>query len=835
MSKSKLPGLIDAFHTTLQDLDADYKAYKKLDSSKNTIHMNEVRLTNLETSFDEARVLHQKIVEAPTEEAKVKYMDALTFHNLKEIYFNYSCELKEQISKIESQGFQNKSLIGSNAPSPSVELKLPPIKIPTFDGSLKMWPEFKGLFEAIVNKNTSISDAHKLQYLKGNLSGEAARILRNTDTNFESAWALLVKRFQNIRLLKDNQFKLLFDQSKITQESSEELKLLLDTTNEAKQSLKNLGVAVESWEDVFIFHTVQKLPYTTRGLWESHISTHVDYPQYSVLEDLILMRSRTLDVIGQSSSGLNHQKSKKTSSNTNNLCFNCLSNSHFTQNCTSTFTCSTCHQKHHSLLHLNGAANATQVTENIPVPQSNKATSSSVHTSQSGSESTAPLTAIASANNACLAENEIAPVLLATALIKFLIPAGQPLLLRALLDQGSESSFITESAAQLLNLKKEKNRVKVIGVGESNVSTSNWKVTLTILSNVNTDFTLQLNALVLPKLSAILPTHKIPMSNWNHLKNIELADPKFNKPSKIDILLGSDAYSSIILEGLIKGPQGTPIAQRTELGWVLSGGISPDSHSQVQAFHIKTESESLDQMLRKFWELEEIQDRKFLSPDDEKCEKHFCRTHQRQLDGKYVVQLPFKEGTYPSIGLSQRSALVRFLQLERKFKTNSLFKEEYTKVFNEYKELGHMTEVPLAALNSLHYFLPHHAVVKEASSTTKLRIVFDASCKTSDGTSLNDHLYIGPRLQDDVFDHIARFRRFKVAFAADITKMYRQIWVTPDDSMYQLVLWRDVEGGEVKAYRLNTVTFGTASAPYLAIRMLQQLASDERDDFPLAI
>ena len=155
--------------------------------------MNEARLANLEASFEEARVLHQKIVEAPTEDAKVNYMDNLIFHKLKEIY--YSCELKEVLSKIENQNPHNRSLIGSNAPSPSVELKLPPIKIPTFDGSLKMWPEFKSLFEAMVNKNTSISDAHKLQYLKGNLSGEAARILRNTDTNFESAWALLVKRF----------------------------------------------------------------------------------------------------------------------------------------------------------------------------------------------------------------------------------------------------------------------------------------------------------------------------------------------------------------------------------------------------------------------------------------------------------------------------------------------------------------------------------------------------------------------------------------------------------------------------------------------------------------
>lgn len=151
------------------------------------------------------------------------------------------------------------------------------------------------------------SESHKLHYLKSNLTGEAARMLRNID--FESAWALLVKRFQNIRLLKDNQFKLLFNQPKILRESSEDLKLLLDTTNESKQSLKNLGVSVESWEDFLILHTVQKLPSYIRGLWESHISNHVDYPKYSVLEDSILMRSRTLDIIEQSSSE-NQQKYK---------------------------------------------------------------------------------------------------------------------------------------------------------------------------------------------------------------------------------------------------------------------------------------------------------------------------------------------------------------------------------------------------------------------------------------------------------------------------------------------------------------------------------------------
>ncbi|XP_055905489.1 uncharacterized protein LOC129940981 [Eupeodes corollae] len=877
MSKSKVPIYVDAIQTIAQDIDADYGAYVCLEATKKkSVHMNEARLSELEASFEEARSLHQKIVEAPPEELKVKYMETLTFHKLKEVFFCYSSELKQQLTVIETQNSFNKSIGGSNAPS--VELKLPHIKIPTFDGSLKMWPEFKGLFEGLVNKNTSISDAHKLHYLKSNITGEAARMLRNTDTSFESAWALLIKRFQNIRLLKDNQFKLLFDQPKVTQESSEDLKLLLDTTNESKQSLKNLGVPVESWEDVLIFHTVQKLPFTTRGLWESHISTHVDYPKYSILEDFILMRSRTLDILGQSSSGFHPQKPKPKSSSIRahnstilnkcslcqglhsirncfkfkafkiqkrlefakkrKLCLNCLSSAHLTQSCTSTFTCSTCQQKHHSLLHTPEPVNAMPASEHAStaaVLQPTPPASSSTQNSQSGSSEKLPSSIEnASAYNAFIAENTQSAVLLATALIKVMTPTGQPLQLRALVDPGSEASFITESAAQLLNMKKERSCANIIGVGETTTSTSKYKVTFTILSRVNANFSLQLNALVLPKLTALLPTQNITNSNWSHLQNLTLADPSFNKTNKIDVLLGSDVYPFIILEGLIKGEQGSPIAQKTELGWVLSGGISSKNNSKITSLHMKTEPQTLDNLLVKFWELERVPNRQLLSPEEEQCETHFCRTHQRQLDGKYMVQLPFKEVAPPLLGWSQKSAFVRFVQLEKRFKANASFCEEYKRVFNEYKDLNHMTEVGPTALSSPHYFLPHHAVMKESSSTTKLRIVFDASCKTSDGTSLNDHLFIGPRLQDDIFDHISRFRKHKIAFTADINKMYRQIWVTPNDSLYQLILWRDLEGDGVKIYRLNTVTFGTASAPYLAIRTLQQLAADERDDYPIA-
>ncbi|XP_075990231.1 uncharacterized protein LOC142985871 [Anticarsia gemmatalis] len=64
--------------------------------------------------------------------------------------------------------------------------------------------------------------------------------------------------------------------------------------------------------------------------------------------------------------------------------------------------------------------------------------------------------------------------------------------------------------------------------------------------------------------------------------------------------------------------------------------------------------------------------------------------------------------------------------------------------------------------------------------------------------------------------------------------MYRMIRIDNQDSDYQRILWRNDTSEEIKDYRLLTVTFGTASAPYLAVRTLMQLADDEGDKYPEA-
>lgn len=150
--------------------------------------------------------------------------------------------------------------------------------------------------------------------------------------------------------------------------------------------------------------------------------------------------------------------------------------------------------------------------------------------------------------------------------------------------------------------------------------------------------------------------------------------------------------------------------------------------------------------------------------------------------------------------------------------------------------MNHMAIVNESESNTgkIPYYLPHHAVLRPSSSTTKLRVVFDASAKTRNGNSLNDLLLIGPRLQQDLTSIVLLWRLHKIVFTADIAKMYRQILVDKKDQHLQRIIWRDMPNKPIRSCELKTITYGTASAPYLAIQTLKQLALDEKSNFSKA-
>ncbi|KAF8795481.1 hypothetical protein HNY73_003325 [Argiope bruennichi] len=151
--------------------------------------------------------------------------------------------------------------------------------------------------------------------------------------------------------------------------------------------------------------------------------------------------------------------------------------------------------------------------------------------------------------------------------------------------------------------------------------------------------------------------------------------------------------------------------------------------------------------------------------------------------------------------------------LENKLNRKPPLKEKFNQFMNEYLSLGHMKAISIdREKESPICYIPCHMIQNDNSSTSKGRVVFNASAKTSNGKSLNDILLIGPKLQTDIFSHLVNFRPFSAAFSADIDKMYRQILIADDDRKYQRIVWRSTPTDPLISYEIQTNQVSLVSA-----------------------
>nr|XP_033338067.1 uncharacterized protein LOC117226949 [Megalopta genalis] len=400
---------------------------------------------------------------------------------------------------------------------------------------------------------------------------------------------------------------------------------------------------------------------------------------------------------------------------------------------------------------------------------------------------------------------------------------------RALVDTCANANFITEEFVAKLQHPVTKSAATIETLNAMRTVTS--KIVKTTIKSRLSNYKRDLTFFTIPRIAGFVPEEPIDRGQLSIPANIPLADPHFYRPAPVDMLIGSGpALASLSIGQINLSARGNPdlVLQKTQLGWII-GGSAPARKPQTTR---KTFLTKLSFDLRRFWELEEGPSERHLSSEEKRCEDHFTQHLQRNETGRYVVALPFN-GRESMLGESRSRALNRFLALERKFSRDPALKTEYSTVINEYLALGHLTQVGIDDPQSPGFYLPHHAVVKSSSATTKVRVVFDGSSKSSSGLSLNDALMIGPTIQDDMWLLLLRFRMHVYALTGDIEKMYRQFLVRPEDRKYQRILWRNAHH-ELTTYELNTVTFGLSAAPFLAIRCIHQLANDEESHFSAA-
>ena len=402
---------------------------------------------------------------------------------------------------------------------------------------------------------------------------------------------------------------------------------------------------------------------------------------------------------------------------------------------------------------------------------------------------------------------------------------------RVFLDAGSQANFITESTAFFLKLHRKSVNISVSYV--ENISTDiKHSVSATVKSRFS-NYSKRLDFLVLNKITKIMPSTEIDETNLEIPKNITLADPKFYKPSEIDLLIGVKLFYKLLCVGKIsveKHPNA--VLQKTQFGWIVVGEINGFPLKRDVQCHFITHS-NLDANLTKFWKVEEFPSIKLLSKVEQACEAHFRKNTKRDTDVRYIVRLPFNERK-AELRESRSMALHRFHLLEKRFEKNPQLRINYCQFLDENKELKHLSLIKNKDIVAPGFYLAHHAVMKEDSTTTKICVVYDGSAKTSSGISLNEALMVGPTIQDDLFTLLMRFRSHRYALTVDIEKMYRQVLVHPDDASYQKILFRKNLDESVKEYTLDTVTYGTSCASFLAIRALNQLADDEGAQHPLA-
>lgn len=844
----------------------------KLDS--NEINELQIRVDKLETLINEFENIQGEIEMCCTIDQLDKQYDERS--KFEESYYKVLSKAKTVLEKCKDDIQSDVHSVHSAIPNVPVipnfdsnAIKLPPIKCPVFDCESSKWLEFKDTFQALFHENSSLSDIQKYHYLRSCLGNNALKLISSLEFaahNYNDAWKLLCERFDNPRLLVNNHLKSLFEIETLTKESSAGLRHLIDSVNKHLRALNTLKLPTDQWDALIIYMISLKLDKNTSRGWEQSRNDKF-LPTLSILLDFLKNRADFLETIeinsvqksgdvftnkfkprsrsflGQECENSNlkcnfckkdhliytckdflklsvHQRWEKIKQL--RLCSNCLCIGHYNNKCQSG-SCKFCSRKHSSLLHYKKFSMEGN-------HQNNQDSSVNVQNDQVKQGDVDVNVSNNSFNGSSIicALNREKYVMLSTALVNVHDKYGQVHKVMALLDSGSQCSFITESLKKSLGLNTQITSMYVSGLNDIG-SNFKHKCKILVSSTIN-EFEANLMCLVVPKITGNLPSQKINISDWPIPSNITLANPTFNTSKNVDILIGADLFWNVIGNEKISLGNNKPLLINTIFGYVVSGPCDDRTFVNTVKCNFNVNDD-----LQKFWDIEEVPSE--LSPftkNEQYCEDYFNQTVSRDvLSGKFIVRFPFKENPL-SLGESKDIAVKKFICQENRLKQYDSLKHKYIDFMNEYIDLKHMRKLTSTDSSKFRCFLPHFAVVREDSLTTNVRIVFDASIKTKSGKSLNDIQYPGPAIQNDIFGIMLRFREHQFVVIADIAKMYRQILIHPEERYLQSIVWRSNPDDDISMYELQTVTYGTTSAPYLAIKCIKKLALENKEKFPIA-
>ncbi|KAI9565063.1 Pao retrotransposon peptidase family protein [Daphnia sinensis] len=486
-------------------------------------------------------------------------------------------------------------------------------------------------------------------------------------------------------------------------------------------------------------------------------------------------------------------------------CVRCFSANHETGNCHTTYLCKHCQATHHTALCDRKVVKFTNTTNN------------------------APTNVTASVSSA----NTYGDLMVKTATVRVVGPNGKETRAILFIDDGSHRSWVTRSISKLLNLRV---------VAEENIGTRVFKqrkpnpverinaVELTIRGTWKGAPPVKITALETDYIGDTGPYSHTAFARQLWLEDEKMADDRFETNSQekeVGILIGVDQMFEIIPnEPAIQSTCGlrayntklekaiiqqmlqcssfsnchtvssyaagcfhsqnyfTNHSENMEKGKAEESSppqprpteeiSSQEQHHTSKKEKRKIAKEELKRQtdfdLSLFWKLEHfaiLDDCDAVEPDDTLCS--FGDKITRQEDGRYCTPIPWKTDKW-------------------RLKRTPELLSAYHKEIDQLQVQNFVEEADLN-YEGLHTYLPHHPVIRQDKTTTKIRPVFDGAAKSKYGPSLNDVLETGPNLNPDLLAVLMRFRLHKIAWIADIEKAFLNIALHPDDAEAIRFLW----------------------------------------------
>ena len=752
-------------------------------------------------------------------------------------------------------------------------IELPKIKVPTFNGELMSWSTFWSTFKATVDDREELTESQKLNYLRQSITDPTLQLLLTTpmetaDT-YQNIITELKERFQKTREIHQVLVKTIVT-ARTPKYTRADLRMSYDIFTTSMANLK--ATKFNNLESFLSSHFYSLLPPKLQLAWDQATRKDKGVPPVDQLLEFMKEHAETLPADSQptkpqpaASKGANNSRSNQPAAakgsnpvnvvapapskppeyeykwectlcaperhplrscpkwvNLNllqktahiaqhNCCSNCLGIGHTTANCKSHWRCAVCKQKHHSSMHQQ------------PAP------SLSVNSLSPG--------------------RQVPDVLLTTAELVLIGPNGEEMESRALIDSGAGISLVTSKVTELLNLPLETTDLRLTVAQGTVTKPLKHLTTLTLSPRHNRGLKMTCVPAVTDTVTATIPAQHVSpeVTDLQHLIGLQLADPKFNRPGYIDIILGADMLPSIVseTERPRKGKTSEPLALATVFGWALAGPVPGFTRSadavptycllpRVQCEPTPPQEPTLDTLLHAILQEEEGPKEEESSTQEEAAEQHFQATTKYLVDEqRYEVSLP-KRDNIGQLGESKPQAMARYRHTTQAAQKKNI-EQQFQEGIASYIQLGHAEEVPPEEQPPpLAFWLPMHSVLKLSSSSTKLRVVFDGSAATTSGLSLNQALHVGPTIQATLSDTLLKFRTYPIALNADISKMYREVKLCTADKDLHRFVWRENPASSIKDYRMTRVTFGVSASPFLAIRTLHQTADDHGEDYPKA-